>query len=228
MCESFSDTPAAPHTTTIMSTPLTRLTKSHFIEGYWKESQPESWPPPCAWMLPPFLPRATWPDYPEFEPFRGLPHPVPQGSGVDAAFLDKLATVELYAYRVGFLGHSECRLCDKTENGCGEYSIKSGDLTFTFPEGLRHYYEEHNLHPSPEFRDFVETFQPPSPEEFLANLKTTDIINIFRVIRMGQLYPEAIAQTLRDPAFGKRLRDQKIREDFLKLTSGLARLRYST
>lgn len=210
-----------------MSTPLTRLTESHFIEGYWEESQPQ-WPPPCAAMLPPFLPRVTWPDYPELEPFRGFPHPVPQSSGVGAAFLDKLATVELYAYRVGYLGYSECRLCDNRENGSGEYSIKSRDLTFTFPQGLRHYYEVHNVHPSPEFRDFVETFEPPSPDEFLANLETTDIVNIASVIHMGALFPEPLAKRLRDPAFGKRLYDRKIREEFLKLSSGMANLKYST
>ena len=41
-------------------------------------------------------------------------------------------------------------------NGNKEYSYTIKDITFYIPEGLRHYYTEHNVHPSDKFRKFVE------------------------------------------------------------------------
>lgn len=53
-----------------------------------------------------------------------------------------------------FLGSSKCRLCDKN-NGSKEFTLKYEGIDFIFPEGLRHYYEDHNVHPSKEFRNAV-------------------------------------------------------------------------
>jgi hypothetical protein len=49
-----------------------------------------------------------------------------------------------------YFGQSECRLCG-VNNGSSEYKICNDDMTIYFPEGLLHYYEKHNVHPSKEF-----------------------------------------------------------------------------
>lgn len=40
-------------------------------------------------------------------------------------------------------------------NGSREYRLKKDGVTFKFPEGLIHYYEDHMVQPSDEFYDFI-------------------------------------------------------------------------
>jgi hypothetical protein len=55
-----------------------------------------------------------------------------------------------------YFGSSNCRLCDK-HNGSTEYEIRNfnSEKIIVFPEGLLHYYEDHNVIPSTEFYDII-------------------------------------------------------------------------
>jgi hypothetical protein len=60
------------------------------------------------------------------------------------------------AHYIGFKGFSWCRLCNIYNNGSIEYChIYQNGLHLNWPQGLRHYYEAHNVIPSKEFYDFV-------------------------------------------------------------------------
>jgi hypothetical protein len=54
-----------------------------------------------------------------------------------------------------YLGSSYCRLCDLNFNGNKELKLIKDNITFTFPEGLIHYYIQHNVEPSNEFKEFI-------------------------------------------------------------------------
>lgn len=175
------------------------MTESHFVEGYWERAG-----------------RAITNTF----------MPEPREQPVDAAFLDKLGTLELYARGVTYLGYSKCRVCD-CDNGCAERTIRHGGITYTFPQGLRHYYEAHNVHPSDKFRDFVMEYTPPTADEFMADLESTDILNILGKCRAAPLFPKPIADRLQAPGYAKRLRDLHIARSFEQLLSGMAVLKYS-
>jgi hypothetical protein len=111
--------------------PLTKVSDTEFIEGYWK----------CDYN-------------------NSYPMPVDSGQLVDEKFLKKLSEVtEKYADTFACQGYSECRLCGK-HNGFKEYRLtnKAG-ITFNYPDGLTHYYTEHRVQPSKEFVVFVMDFQ---------------------------------------------------------------------
>jgi hypothetical protein len=62
-----------------------------------------------------------------------------------AAYLDQGRVLERY------LGHSACRLCDKSENGSADLT----DGVYVWPEGFAHYVRQHNVKPPVEFVDHV-------------------------------------------------------------------------
>lgn len=113
--------------------PLTKVSDTSFIEGYWKNSTSPGYP----------FPKAT-------------------DTKVEEQFLTILTHI-MNTYPCNYYrGLSTCRLCKKM-NGCGEYRIKKmvdgKEITFVFPEGLKHYYQDHNVQPSKEFYDFIKGFQ---------------------------------------------------------------------
>jgi hypothetical protein len=71
-------------------------------------------------------------------------------SPTQAVFLEKLTKLESKAQKRHFKGWSNCRLCKKP-NGSSEFTLKG----WRWPEGYRHYIQDHNVRPSPEFKDFV-------------------------------------------------------------------------
>jgi hypothetical protein len=123
---------------------LTKISDKSFIEGYWYDGDPT--------------------------------HPVPRelDYATDDAFIAKLEVVNdcinngqsvLYGRRliykhfmiteISYMGFSNCRICD-VGNGHTELSITNdNDVTFTYPSGLMHYFKNHKIHPSPEFREFI-------------------------------------------------------------------------
>lgn len=51
---------------------------------------------------------------------------------------------------VQYKGMSQCRLCGQS-NGSKEFTLGG----FTWPEGYRHYLDEHRVEPDPEFKQFI-------------------------------------------------------------------------
>ena len=56
---------------------------------------------------------------------------------------------------IGFMGVSFCKLCSKP-NGFLEFKLES---SYTFPEGLLHYYQDHNVVPDENFLNYIKKFQ---------------------------------------------------------------------
>eukprot|EP01027_Heterolobosea_sp_BB2_P019620 GEZU01027602.1.p1 GENE.GEZU01027602.1~~GEZU01027602.1.p1 ORF type:complete len:175 (+),score=15.21 GEZU01027602.1:98-622(+) len=111
-------------------------------EGYWKDNISPSMP----------LPQPCAPD--------------PRCDRMDE-FMRKLIDIETNPTRYGiyvqtFLGFSSCRLCDKKNNGCREFQdIKERIGTkVVWPEGYRHYLQDHGVAPSVEFYNFIMAMEP--------------------------------------------------------------------
>lgn len=111
--------------------PLTKISETEFIEGYWFPLNP------CD------------NDY-----NIGYPKPIVTDTPVCQRFLDKLKLITNSAKKNDYFGWSKCRIC-KCVNGGSEYRLTSNGKTFRYPSGLLHYYEAHNVQPSKEFYDFV-------------------------------------------------------------------------
>lgn len=80
--------------------------------------------------------------------------PEQQPDPIDQEFLDKLAKVELGAVELQYRGTSICRIC-RQMNGSREFEYQD----WRWPKGLRHYFEEHNVHPTPEFAAFIRSVE---------------------------------------------------------------------
>lgn len=117
-----------------ISYPLTKVSNTEFIEGYWQESNE------CGCCNP-----------------IKYPYPVNSGIRVDKVFLQNLEHIKQYCKVDYYMGPSSCRLCELSV-GCSEYSFKSDGKIYRFPEGLVHYYTNHNVQPSHEFVDAVEQY----------------------------------------------------------------------
>jgi hypothetical protein len=91
-----------------------------------------------------------------------LQTPLESFNKVDINFINKLDSImELVKSHIfyngtycEYAGDSLCRICNNS-NGCGEYKIAHGNITFCFPSGLIHYYKDHNVHPSNDFKNWV-------------------------------------------------------------------------
>ena len=76
--------------------------------------------------------------------------PKVQPQPVGPAVLSCLKRAEDGAVVRRYLGGSPCRLCNKHTGGAEFYLAD-----WIWPEGLRHYLTEHNVHPSREFLAFL-------------------------------------------------------------------------
>lgn len=61
--------------------------------------------------------------------------------------LKRLDKLEKKARVRAFKGWSECRICGE-HNGSREYSLEIDGIRYIWPEGLRHYLEDHKMIPS--------------------------------------------------------------------------------
>jgi hypothetical protein len=110
--------------------PLTIVSSDEFIEGYWQQKTKI------------------------YNPLDKYPFPVEETTPNDEKFKKKLLYVmETYVPTV-YLGSSLSRLTNEII-GNKEYKITNNGTTFTFPEGLKHYYIEKNVRPSTEFYNFI-------------------------------------------------------------------------
>lgn len=81
-----------------------------------------------------------------------LPHPIPlkRAWPGKAPFLRMLDRAEISASVERFRGFSTCRVCS-VRNGISEFRTDE----WSWPSGLRHYIEVHNVKPSPEFIAYI-------------------------------------------------------------------------
>jgi hypothetical protein len=129
--------------------PLIRINDSEFCEGYWRETFPYG--------------------------NLNYPEPVETNHLVDSEFMGKLVSI-INSIDMILTGNSTdendiipfrehngtkikfkqiiCKLCGKFVNG-DEYTLKNKKFKFKFTGGLIHYYSEHNVQPSKEFKEFI-------------------------------------------------------------------------
>lgn len=123
--------------------PLTKLKDNSFVEGYWFSNDSNE--------------------------SKHYPFPKATSEPVDPNFIDKLETIMSFGLtgsskqtdnRVtieSYFGSSECRLCG-CSNGSQEFTLVNNGTTFRVPNGILHYYKDHNVQPSYEFYQFVLSF----------------------------------------------------------------------
>lgn len=128
---------------------FTKIATNKFIEGYWNnENSDNMYPNPKGLSVPV-----------DNEFLRIFKSFIIDEKLSKNLFLDEFGKNDRFLIqKTIYLGYSICRCCKKT-NGCSEYIVtkKRNGQIFTFPEGLLHYFENHNIHPSEEFRNFVMT-----------------------------------------------------------------------
>lgn len=111
--------------------PLTKVNDKEYIEGYWYSSDKYG---------------------------DKYPRPLISNNNVDLTFIEKLKKLmtnienkNINGEHIGYRGYSYCRLCPNEHNGTTEYIFYVNDIKYRFPEGLLHYYVDHNVQPSAEF-----------------------------------------------------------------------------
>lgn len=80
------------------------------------------------------------------KPFRG-----------QVEFLSALHRVEAYHPEINpqhSKGWSNCRCCDK-KNGSVQFKLRALGVTWEWPNGFRHYVEDHNVRPSLAFHEWI-------------------------------------------------------------------------
>lgn len=82
-------------------------------------------------------------------------YPIPIVSDENSTeFLTKMENYMKSSPAVSYFGSSMCRICDK-HNGGSEFTINHKDIKISFPNGLLHYYADHNVKPSAEFYEAI-------------------------------------------------------------------------
>jgi hypothetical protein len=113
--------------------PLYKINDTEFIEGYWANLSPM---------------------YDTDNTRRKYNLPLTTDGSVDGEFLAKLRSVMDSHEPKAYFGYSTCRVCGQS-NGSKEFNVSSDDITFTFPDGIYHYYADHGVMPSDEFYGFI-------------------------------------------------------------------------
>jgi hypothetical protein len=83
-----------------------------------------------------------------------------------------------------YMGYSTCRICQKDNNGDSDVTLIAKDCTYTFPDGLIHYYKEHGVAPDPEFMAFINAFKltEKSPQHWKAEETLTRLRNFCNLL----------------------------------------------
>ncbi len=87
---------------------------------------------------------------PDDHSYLPLPQPSEFAWRGKSDFLVSLSRVEAKAKQVSYRGWSTCRIC-KEPNGSREFRHEG----WAWPQGYRHYVEEHNVRPSLAFHEFI-------------------------------------------------------------------------
>lgn len=146
--------------------PLTKINDNNFIEGYWTEGYYVESPIYMSGSS-----NKNKNENFDFEEFDGFwmkdenskyPYPKSENESISDEFINKLKTVFEYVNDhnviiTHYMDFSQCRMCG-VYNGRKEYRITKDNISFIVPDGIIHYYETHNIHPSKEFYDFIMDF----------------------------------------------------------------------
>lgn len=118
--------------------PLTRISENFFVEGYWFSNDSNE--------------------------TKKYPFPKSTFDLVDSKFIDKLQTLMTEQNNTdkritveSYFGSSVCRICE-CSNGSREFILTNDGTTFRVPNGVLHYYKDHNVQPSLEFYNFILKF----------------------------------------------------------------------
>ena len=135
MLSSFKMTTATPKP----GSPLYKVSDTAYVEGYWASLHPE---------------------YDTENTREKYNLPISTKMPVDPKFLSKLKKIMIKheSSAVSFRGLSDCRVCSKM-NGSKEFTLTNSQISFTFPEGIIHYYKDHGVQPSDKFHDFIVGFE---------------------------------------------------------------------
>jgi hypothetical protein len=117
-----------------IGSPLTKVDDVNYIEGYWQQNMPY------------------------MEPGDTYPFPIDTNEPNDPIFKSKLcdlieSLIKKKSYD-NYLGFSSSRLTGESVGGW-EYKFENNGIKWRFPEGIKHYYVDHNVKPSKEFYDMV-------------------------------------------------------------------------
>lgn len=114
--------------------PLTKVNDNEYIEGYWfsNDKYNDIYPKPLA--------TCNKVDQIFIEKFKKI--------------MEKIKNKKIKGEYNGYFGYSHCRICSK-KNGAMEYLLYVGNIKYRFPEGLLHYYIDHNVQPSTEFCEVI-------------------------------------------------------------------------
>lgn len=148
--------------------PLTQLNENTFVEGYWESVSPEcvdfeySDSDTSDSEASEQDKKSTNRNYSQIfnrcilqkNKLQTYPYPLGTNEKVDKKFLKKFKKVTEFAEFDNFKGTSWCRICNEP-NGSGEYTINYRGKIYKYPEGLEHYYVEHNVKPSDEFKEAI-------------------------------------------------------------------------
>jgi len=126
---------------TLSNYPLVKQNETTFTEGFWYDDR----------------------DFFK-DDFTNLPYPKESTNEIDIEFIEKYKKVVEKCDYFSYMGNSICRLC-KQDNGNNEYEIVEDDIKYIFPEGILHYYENHNIKPSNEFKKVIMEFNLDNKKE---------------------------------------------------------------
>jgi hypothetical protein len=96
-----------------------------------------------------------------------FPFPVESENQIGPKFVEKMNDVMDFISRhkgsqygcTQYKGVSYCRLCNYRHNGSCEFWFYYKGKKYVFPEGLNHYFEEHSVHPTADFKKAIKAFK---------------------------------------------------------------------
>lgn len=125
------------------------------------------------------------------------PYPFSTDDMVDKIFICKLELLTLqYASVKRYRGFSTCRLCGKM-NGTNEYILDD----YKYPEGLMHYYIHHNVHPSINFKNYIDEIYDEyegDDDEIIKNLYEYLILNYEHYNKFNNVLDFSIVENINE------------------------------
>jgi len=146
----LTDTPA--NSLNYSSYPLTKINETYFLEGFWTNGFF------CKYYNRFFMNNECGNYWIKCKNKQNITYPYPISSKIKIPdiFMNKFEQIinDTNIIIKDKINKSQCRLCG-CENGSKEYTLQKNNITFIVPEGIKHYYNDHCVHPSKEFYFFV-------------------------------------------------------------------------
>lgn len=152
----------------------------------------------------------------------------PESDPDNKLFLKKFREIKsLWSHSEHCLRTNQCNHCGKEFTQFEYYPLEFRDIPvqWAFVEIVEHYYAEHNIKPSPEFRDYVMNYERPTTEQFMEYLINGHMNTIFKVKKKSN-YPLDIREAM-DKVEWENWYQNLVNLEVLKIMSGPAGIRYS-